>query len=61
MNALAILRELVDAIDARTKGCTDRQRANIVSPRVEDAINAARAVIDERGGSPPESSGPRNG
>lgn len=44
----AVLKELVDAIDARWAGETDRKRANAISPRMEDAIDAARAKMGER-------------
>lgn len=40
------LRELLDAIDARWEGATKRQRENAISPRMEEAIEAARRELD---------------
>lgn len=38
----ALLCELLDAIDARWAGESERKRSNAISPRMEEAIAAAR-------------------
>jgi hypothetical protein len=37
-----LLRELVEAIERRWLGETERKRANAVSPRMEEAIHRAK-------------------
>lgn len=39
------LHELIAAIDARWEGESDKKRSNAISPRMEEAIAAARAVL----------------
>lgn len=39
------LAELANSIERRWEGETDRKRANSVSPRTEEALIAARALI----------------
>lgn len=41
------LNELLDAIDARWSGESDRKRANAISPRMEDAIAGARMLVSD--------------
>ncbi len=40
-----VLKEFVDALEARWGGEPPRRRENAVSPRMEDALVAARAAI----------------
>lgn len=42
---LEALKELVASIDRRWEGSTTRQRENAISPRTEDALEAARTLI----------------
>jgi len=41
------LTELVAAIDKRWADEPERKRANAISPRMEDALAAARAVLEQ--------------
>jgi hypothetical protein len=41
----AALRELVDAIGKKRDGETPARRANAISPRMEEAIAAAKKLI----------------
>lgn len=45
MTAYEALKELIEAIDKRWDGESDRKRANAISPRMEDAIARAREVL----------------
>jgi hypothetical protein len=44
------LRELVNAISKRWDGETERKRSNAISPRMEEAIAAARVALRMREG-----------
>jgi hypothetical protein len=45
MNPIDALKELVEAIDAKWEGETERKRSNAISPRMEDALANARKVL----------------
>lgn len=40
-----VLRELIEAIDAKWSGETNRKRANAISPRMERAIDNAKRCL----------------
>ena len=44
-DVLEILEELVASIDKRWEGESQRKRENAISPRTEDALERARAII----------------
>lgn len=48
MTAYEALKELIAAIDARWEGESDRKRSNAISPRMEEALTAARKVLAEQ-------------
>lgn len=43
---LEVLTELVASIERRWEGESDRKRANAVSPRTEEALEAAKELIE---------------
>jgi hypothetical protein len=43
------LAELIESIDRRWSGESDKKRANAISPRMEEAIAAARKLLEEGG------------
>lgn len=45
MEAERLLRELVEAIDRRWDGESERKRAAAISPRMEEAIEAAKKYL----------------
>lgn len=49
------LAELVCAIEKKWEGESDRRRANALSPRIEDALTAAKKMLS------PQESGDKNG
>jgi hypothetical protein len=42
LTADALLRELVEAIERKWSGETDRKRSNALSPRIEEAMHQAK-------------------